>query len=265
MRFTNRMAQVARQVRPNMEYPYVAYQSTWGPPPQVPPGPGVTLSLAPIHRCFNHAITDPNCRVNAAYQYDQPADSFRYGVRPIFDEHMQRFDPATTFVVDYWVDASYFGRGRLRDWECRLPNNGGIMQRDIQYYHSLGIPSIWTFVVFIDDLYLERFTSPLIFQYGKLLWDPDANLSTGLRDFCRCYYGNEALTELFPLDEPCDPRDITTQTWCERIERVTKALSLTREAVTETTDDMLRERLTRLMAEQQLTIAVMRRYSQQAL
>ena len=264
MRFTNRMAHVARQVRPDMEYPYVAYQSTWAPPPQVPPGPGVNLSMAPIHRCYNHAITDPNCWVNASYEYDRPSHGFEYGVRPILEEHMKCFDPATTFVVDYWVDASFFGRGRFTPWECRLPNNGGIMQKDIQYYHSLGIPSIWTFVVFIDDHYLERFTSPLIFQYGELLWNPEADLRAGLRDFCRHYYGEEELAELFPLDEPSDPRDITAEIWYAQIERVSAASRTTRAVMAAAQDDVFRERLNRLMAEQERTIAVMRTYGQQA-
>lgn len=264
MRFTNRMAQVAREVRPDTEYPYVAYQSTWGPPPQVKPGPGVNLSLAPIHHCFNHAVNDPDCWINSAYRYSEPMGDFKYGVRPIIEEHLERFDPATTFLVDYCVDASIFGRGHLRHWECRVPNSGGTVQQDIQYYHSLGISSIWTFIVFIDAAYLNRFTSPLIFQYGQLLWNPEVDLRAGLCDFCKYYYGDEALAEVFPLDEPSDPRDTTPEIWSEQLDRISKALQITREAAAGARDGAIRERLVRLASEQEHCIAAMGRYMREA-
>ena len=264
MRFTNRMARVAREIQPDMEYPYVAYQGTWGPPPQVKPGPGVTLSLAPIDHCFNHAVNDPGCRINSGNRYDEPMDHFEYGVRPVVEEHLRRFDPATAFLVDYWVDASIFGRGRLRHWECRLPNNGGIVQQDIQYYHSLGIPSIWTFVVFIDDDYLDRFTSPLIFQYGDLLWNPDADLRAGLRDFCKYFYEDESLAEVFPLDEPSDPRDATPQIWSEWLDRTSKTLQVIREAAAAASDDAVRDRISRLVAEREHCLAAIGQYLQAA-
>jgi hypothetical protein len=260
MRFTNRMAEVARQVRPGMEYPYVAYQSTWCPPPQVKPGPGVILSLAPIHRCFNHAITASECPINSPYQFQDPIDHTNYGVRPICEAHMQVFDPDTTFVVDYWVDASYFGRGRQRYWERRLPNIGGILQKDIQYYHSLGISSIWTFVVFVDDAYLERFTSPLIFQYGDLLWNPDADLRAGLRDFCKVYFGNETLADVFPLAEPSDPKDTTPEVWEEQIARLARLLPLIRELANDEKNPVYKKRISRLADEQVFCLGVMQKY-----
>lgn len=265
MRFSNRMAPLVREVRAGEEFPYVAYLSTWCPPPRVEPEAGVTLSLAPIHRCFNHTVDDPTCSINASYRYDRPlSEQLEYGVRPIVEEYMRRADPATTFVVDYWVDASFFGRYHMSRWECRLPGIGARMQRDIQYYSGLGIPSIWTFVVFIDDGYLRRFTSPLIFQYGELLWNPKADLAAGLRDFCGTYYGDETLAGLFGLEEPVDPRDCTRDMWIGEISRASEVLSMTREATAGTTDDAIRGRLTRLVGEQEHRIAAMRRYLQEA-
>jgi hypothetical protein len=265
MRFTNRMARAAHEVRPGEEFPYVAYLATWGPPPKVEPGPGVTLSLAPIHRCFNHAINDPGCWINATYRYAEPLGGhLEYGPHPIIEEHLRHFDPASTFIVDYWVDASFFGRFHMSHWERRLPNNGGILQQDIQYYHSLGIPSIWTFVVFIDDDYLQRFTSPLIFQYGELLWNPEVDLRAGLRDFCRYYYGDESLAQVFELDELSDPRDVTPDAWRGQMGRMSRALQITREAAAGTQDDATHKRLTRLAAEQEHCMAAMSQYLQEA-
>jgi hypothetical protein len=265
MRFTNRMARTMRTVRPEEEFPYVSYLSTWAPPPEVKPGPGVNLSLAPIHRCFNHALNDPACWINSSYRYDKPmAGIVEYGPRPIIEEHLQHFDPANTFVVDYWVDSSYFGRFQMIHWEGRIPNNGRVLQQDLQYYHGLGIPSIWTFVVFIDKDYLQRFVSPLIFQYGELLWNPDADLGAGLHDFCQHYYGNEALHEVFDLDEYSDPRDLTSEDWRRQMERKSKALRTTREAAAAEGDEVLRNRIERLIAEQEHCIAAMEKYLQEA-
>jgi hypothetical protein len=264
MRFTNRMAKVARGVRPGMEYPYVAYQSTWGPVPQVAPNPGVVLSLAPIHRCFNHAVTDPDCLVNSSVRLKEAIDHSSYGIRPVFEEHMKRFDPGTTFVVDYWVDASYFGRGRQAYWERRLPNIGGILQEDIRFYHSLGISSIWTFVVFIDDTYLERFTSPLIFQYGNLLWNPEADLRAGLRDFCKSYLGHETLADGFPLAEPSDPADLSPEIWDEQIARAARWLSVIRRFALDEGDHLFKKRISRLAEEQVFCIGVMQKYKAEA-
>jgi hypothetical protein len=265
MRFTNRMAQATRAVRPDEEFPYVSYLSTWGPPPKVDPGPGVTLSLAPIHRCFNHAINDPDCWINATYRYDSPLSGLlEYGPRPIIEEHLRHFDPASTFIVDYWVDASFFGRFHMSHWEGRLPNHGAVLQHDIQYYHSLGIPSIWTFVVFIDEDYLQRFTSPLIFQYGELLWNPEADLHEGLCDFCHYYYEDESLHEVFEPVELSDPRDLTPIAWREQMERMSTAHQIIREAMSGTQDEIVRGRFMKLIAEQEHCIDAMDKYLQEA-
>ena len=80
------------------------------------------------------------------------------------------------------------------------------MQHDIQYYHSVGIPSIWSFVIFVDDRYMQRFASPLNYQWGDLLWNPKADLRAGLRDFCLHYLGDEALQVVFPLEEITDTK-----------------------------------------------------------
>lgn len=264
MRFTNRMARAAREVRPDLEYPYVAYLSTWCPPPRIQPGPGVTLSMGTIHRCFNHAIDDPDCWINSTYRYDRPLGELEYGLRPILEEHMERFDPAHTCVVDYWVDASLFERDFMSHWEGRLPNNGAVMQRDIRYYHSLGIPAIWSFVVFIDDRYLERFTSPLIFQYGALLWDPNADLAAGLRDFCRHYYADEGLASVFPLYELSDPRHLVREAWINQKAQVSRAMQIASEAAHGARDDAIRGRLNALVAEQRLCVVALERYLAEA-
>ena len=101
LRFTNRMAKAVRDVRPDVKVPNVAYQSTWCPPPSIEPAVGVTLSMGVIHRCFNHAIDDPTCSINASYKYQQPMGHFEDGVRPIIEELLNKFDPTKCFLVDY--------------------------------------------------------------------------------------------------------------------------------------------------------------------
>jgi hypothetical protein len=251
LRFTNRMAKAVHEVRPELEVPYVAYQSTWCPPPTVEPAPGVTLSMGVIHRCFNHAIDDPTCVINASYKYQQPMDHFEYGVRPIIEELLHRFDPDKCFLVDYVVDSSLFARTIMSPWKGRLPNNSAIIQRDIQYYHRVGIPSIWSFVIFVDDRYMNRFISPLIYQWGDLLWNPESDLRAGLLDFCRYYLGDESLEVVFPLEEISDPRDATWDQWEDHIARITRAMAVIREAAANTRNDLYRQRLNLLAAEQE--------------
>jgi hypothetical protein len=251
LRFTNRMAKAVRDVRPDLEVPYVAYQSTWCPPPSIEPAVGVTLSMGVIHRCFNHAIDDPTCSINASYKYQQPMGHFEYGVRPIIEELLNKFDPTKCFLVDYVVDSSLFARHIMTPWRGRLPNNGGIVQRDIQYYHSVGIPSIWSFVIFVDDRYMQRFASPLIYQWGDLLWNPKVDLRAGLRDFCLHYLGDEALQVVFPLEEISDTRDATREQWLDQSARISKALAVVREVAAESRNDLYRQRLNLLAAEQE--------------
>jgi hypothetical protein len=257
MRFTNRMAKAIHEVRPELEVPYVAYQSTWCPPPTIDPAPGVTLSMGVIHRCFNHAIDDPSCLINASYKYQQPMDAFEYGVRPIIEELLQRFDPARCFLVDYVVDSSLFARTIMAPWKGRLPNNSAVIQRDIQYYHRVGIPSIWSFVIFVDDRYMKRFISPLIYQWGDLLWNPECDLKAGLRDFCLKYLGDGSLEAVFPLEEISDPRDATKEQWHDQMARVSKAMSIVREAAANTRDDLYCQRLNLLAAEQEHCLQAM--------
>jgi hypothetical protein len=251
LRFTNRMAKAIHGVRPHQEVPYVAYQSTWCPPPSLDPGPGVTLSMGVIHRCFNHAIDDPSCAINSPVKYPKPMGHFEYGVRPIIEQLLQKFDPGNCFLVDYVVDSSLFAREQMTPWHGRLPNNGAVIQRDIQYYHRVGIPSIWSFVIFVDDRYMQRFISPLIYQWGNLLWNPDCDLRAGLRDFCLHYLGNSSLEVVFPLEELSDPRDATKEQWQDQMDRIARADAIVREAKADTHNEQYNQRLTLLAAEQQ--------------
>jgi hypothetical protein len=250
LRFTNRMAKAVQEVRPEQRVPYVAYQSTWCPPPSIDPAPGVTLSMGVIHRCFNHAIDDPSCVINATGKYPQPMGHFEYGVRPIIEQLLQKFDPDACFLVDYVVDSSLFAREQMTPWHGRLPNNGAVIQRDIQYYHRVGIPSIWSFAIFVDNHYMNRFVSPLIYQWGDLLWNPNCDLRAGLRDFCLYYLGDSSLETVFPSEELSDPRDVTKEQWQDQLARVTIAESIVREATVSARDDLYRQRLTLLSTEQ---------------
>ena len=254
MRFINRMANANRDVRKGLDFTYVAYQTTWGPPPTIEPAEGITLSMGVIHRCFNHAINDPSCWINSTYKYQHPRGKNEYGLRPILEELAQRFDVSRSTMVDYMLGSPRFSHGHRAPWQGRLPSSGGVIQRDIQYYNSLGIPSIWSFVIKVDDLYLQRFTSPSIYQWGDLLWDPKTDLHAGVCDFCRHYLGEEGLHVVFPLDELSDPEDATLEQWLDQSARLTKTLALVREAAAGARNDLYRQRLTLLAAEQDLCL-----------
>jgi hypothetical protein len=159
------------------------------------------------------------------------------------------FDPAEAHVLGYWLDASLFGRGRYKALFGRLPQIASIIKQDVKYYRSVGISNISTFAVGIDREYLSKYTCPSIFQYPALLWDVESDLRSQLMDFCENYYGDRSMAEAFQLDEQTDPNDTSVVGWNTLKDRYARAISVAREILQGSTDDMHIQRLGRLMRE----------------
>jgi hypothetical protein len=235
--FTNEMLKNIRTLRPNARMSFLVYWSTWKAPEKVRPIDGVFLELAPIFRCFSHAISDPACPINSKE------------ILPVIEDILQVFDPADAHVLGYWLDASLFGRGRYKALSGRLPQIGSIIEQDIKYYKSRGIPNISTFAVGIDREYLSKYASPSIFQYPALLWDVESDLRWQLMDFCENYYGDRSMTEAFQLDEQTDPNDTSVVGWDTLKDRYARASLIVKEILQGSTDDMHIKRLGRLIRE----------------
>lgn len=132
----------------------LAYDRTLPPPSRRMPDPGLFLEWAPISRCYRHAINDPACAVNREHAA---------GLRAL----LKVFEPAETQVLEYWMDASLFS-----NWtrpSVKLPFDKAIMERDVDYYRSLGIGSITSFGCFLDKDYVDRYGTPPVREYAEVL------------------------------------------------------------------------------------------------
>jgi len=218
--FMNQMMQVIRETRPDARLTFIQYWSTWQPPRSVKPADGIFLEIAPIHQCFSHSIRDPVCGIN------------RNKVLPQIEEALKLFNPKEAQVLGYWLDSSLFGRGEFKDLFGRLPQFGGVIKQDFDYYWKKGIPAITTFAVGVDKDYFSTFTSPTVFQYAQLLWNPQADLESELLTFCENFYGHSDLAQIFGLYEQIDPKDFLPQecehTWPGYISKISDFMELTR-------------------------------------
>ena len=259
-KYANRMSRAIREVRPDMSWDYTVYQMNWAPPPAVELDPSLTIYLHPIHRCFNHTVDDPTCAINASLRYKQPNLRMPYGIRPILEAYANKYRGRTMGITDYWLDASFYGRPPFAPWKTRLPHYGTTMQQDIRFYHGLGMHSIATYVLAVERQYLERYTSPLLFQYGELLWNPNADLAAELRLFCANWFGNDSLASVFEWREHADPKDLTPEECRKLAQLYGEKSAVVRSALNSAGNEVHRGRLNRLIGEYELCVNVMRAF-----
>ena len=233
--FVNHMLGIARQVRPGERLCYLAYINTLPAPRNVRPANGVFLEWAPIRRCMSHALNDRACPVNA-------------------DEHVPHllanldvFPADEAQVLGYWLDSSLFNRGRFAKNRGRLPWFPQILQADLRYYRGLGFRDITTFACQLDGAYVERFISPAIPTYARLLWNPDADWAADVPAFCESFFGTQEAEAGLVVDAAVDPNHCPAQAEVEA--RIDAAMPVIDGLVRDASEDLHRERLRRLRAE----------------
>jgi hypothetical protein len=249
LQFMNEMLGAIREIKPEARLAFLAYLGTFHRPKFVKPAEGIFLEIAPMHRCFAHAIADPDCPINSREVSEAEMTRENMGVKSIVEELLEVFNPREAQVLGYWLDASLFGRGRYQNMRGRVPQFGEIIKDDINYYHNLGISAITTFAVGIDKSYLSEFTSPGIFQYAALLWNSQIDLQSQLEDFCEHFYGDKDLANIFQLRERIDPIDPIPQYWKEYIDELANKRLRIQEMLSATSDEKIRVRLQRLYNE----------------
>lgn len=221
MTFINYMLPLIREHKPNAKLAFLAYGDTWKRPNKVKPLTGVFLELAPVHRCFSHAITDSNCQIN------------QENIFLVIEGFLESFNPKDAQVLGYWLDSSLFGRGRLRELQGRLPQFAHIIKEDFQYYLKKGIRAIKTFVVGLDREYFSRYISPTVFLYPMLLWNHQLDLELEIRNFCENYFGDASLSVLFDLRERLDPRDTDKALLKNRIDEINSTIGTLQRSINE--------------------------------
>ncbi|MHA1734278.1 MAG: hypothetical protein ACTSU5_20255 [Promethearchaeota archaeon] len=181
---------------------YLAYWGSWTRLSRVAPNPRAVLELAPMHRCFSHGLRDPACRHN------------RGRVRGTLEHLVGLFGAENAQYLGYWLDSSLFGRQEFgaAGWKGaagrgRIPNNPGVMRDDLRYLRQLGVPAVMTFAVGVDRRYLDAYTSPQLFLYPLLAWNPDADAGAAVAEFCESYLLDPSLSRPFVADELSDPKD----------------------------------------------------------
>lgn len=233
--FTNEMAEAVQAVRPGSKMSFLAYWSTWEVPKKVTPSNNVFLEIAPMFRCFSHAVNDQSCKINSGEIF------------PVFEGLAEIFDISESHILEYWLDASLFGRGKFNGLNGRLPQFGEIIRQDLKYYRSKGIKNISTFAVGLDEDYFSKYTSPTVYQYPALLWNLDTDLNSELASFCKNYYGDSSISEFFQMTDQIDPTDTTPDKWKDNIERLEDYKNFLKEV--KPNDEIHLNRLGRLMRE----------------
>lgn len=150
----NALRKALRTVDPEARLACLSYEKTLPPPSQVKPDPGLFLEWAPIRRCYRHAINDPACVINREHAE---------GLRAL----LKVFNPQDAQILEYWMDASMFSQWKRP--AVKLPFDGEIMRKDLDYYHALGINSVTSFGCFLDAEYVALHGKPPVREYADIL------------------------------------------------------------------------------------------------
>ncbi len=160
----NLLARAARAVDPLATVPYLAYKELMEPPAVIQPDPNVFLEFAPIDRCLLHPLQEPDCHPN------------RVACRQL-QLLLQLFPARTAHVLEYHLDASLFS-----NWKrpaVPVPTTREVMERDFDFYASLGIRSFTSFAVFMDGDFFQKYGDQALATYAEL----HATHSLGPRQF----------------------------------------------------------------------------------
>ena len=160
----------------------LAYHNTLPAPAGVRPAENVFLEYAPIGRCWAHALDDPDCTVNAEH------------LARLRDQ-VEVFPAGERQVLEYWLDCSLFSR-----WQqpfVRMPDTDRVLPADLRCYRALGVDSVTTFAVGLEEGYCGQYANPSVYAYPRLLWNPGQDAQALRRRFCAGFLGDPELASFF--------------------------------------------------------------------
>ena len=149
----NAMARKLRQDDPEAQIAYLAYYTTMPAPQLVKPEENVFCEFAPYLRSFDYAICDRRSAANRQY------------VRHLM-EQLALYGPEKIHVLEYWLDASLWGKA---DERHKSPFDKKVCEEDIRFYTSLGIRNITTFAVRQDEAYMKLYGDREFLEYAEIL------------------------------------------------------------------------------------------------
>ncbi len=188
IKFANQVAERLHQKHPDVHihvYAYINYIA----PPDCDVNPALEVEFCEMYRCTVHAINDPDCPRNAA-----------------FNRFLQGWLPKTRniFIRDYFI---MMGSGAAR----AMPTSLYTLERDIRYYQSQGllgmvpemsadgpnganVPAGESYASWLwpPSRYSEVWDTGWIVYYGmsRLLWNPDLKVDDIIAQACKSYYGS---------------------------------------------------------------------------
>ena len=78
-----------------------------------------------------------------------------------------RSKQARAHVLEYWMDCSRFSKWRRP--AVRLPFRVDVLRADVAFYSSLGIRSLTSFGVMLDQDYVREYGQPPVLEYSPAL------------------------------------------------------------------------------------------------
>ena len=134
--YENRVLKIIRKVNSKATVAHLAYNNTLPAPQKVKPLNGVFLEFAPIKR-----------------NYAKPLDEKHL---TFLKENLVVFNAKEAHILEYWLDASMFSRWRKNN-VVEIPWDISQAQRDIKLYRELGIQSITSFCIWVNNDYYRKY------------------------------------------------------------------------------------------------------------
>ena len=135
-------------VNPNAKIAYLAYYDSLNVPKTVKPEEGVFLEYAPYERdLYKPAIQTLNQEEIAKIK-----------------ELLKFFGKENSWVLEYWVDNSYFSGYKKPPKELKI--NAEDIKKDIEFYKNLGFENISSFACFLGEDYSKLYGEPNVCAFN---------------------------------------------------------------------------------------------------
>lgn len=154
LRVVNAMVGGLKRRKPAAKLCYIAYHEALEVPRKTEPVDGVFLEYAPIDRNHHRPINDSTCPENVRESRT-------------LTELVSFFGTQNARVLEYWMDNSLFSNWTKPPKPFALDEE--TMQRDVEYYCSLGFTSITSFGCYLGPDYQALHGTPSLANYGQIL------------------------------------------------------------------------------------------------
>lgn len=140
MKAVNAIAVALKKINPSAKVAFLAYHATMTPPEKIAPENNVFLEYAPIERNRKIFVGE-----------DKTVQSELLAFRRVFPA-------ASTEVLEYWYDNSFFS-GWRKPPKRFIPDNA-VIEKELCYYSSLGVKEIASFACYLGADYRELYGAP---------------------------------------------------------------------------------------------------------